>query len=97
MTRDDNGPAAAYPGPAGAQDDTGRGSDLEHTASEPRQAAGGKPEDWTPPPGNPGSDQDSQVPRDNGTARTSQDEPVARQGISDVDANNAVSSEHPKP
>ncbi|WP_154660622.1 hypothetical protein [Pseudomonas cremoricolorata] len=70
MTGDNNGPAKDTP-------DTGEGhgSGLEQTPSEPKQApgdtpAGKRPEDWNPPPGNPGSDQDSQVPRDNGTART---------------------------
>jgi len=77
MAIDHNGPDAAYPGPAEGRPDSGHGhgSGLEKTASEPKQGVGEawsekRPEDWNPPPGNPGSDQDSQVQRDNGTART---------------------------
>jgi hypothetical protein len=68
MAIDNNGP------------DTGQahGSGLEKTDSEPKQGVGEawsekRPEDWNPPPGNPGSDQDSQRPRDSGTARTDED------------------------
>lgn len=107
MAIDHNGPDAPYPGPAEAE-------------SEPKQGAGEKwsenrPEDWSPPPGNPGSDQDAQVERDNGTARTQEDQMRQRtsnegevplptddsspvdQEMRDVDANNSVSGEHPKP
>ena len=80
MAIDHNGPDAPYPGPAEVTPDTsaGHGSGLEQTESEPKQGAGEKwsekrPEDWNPPPGNPGSDQDAQVERDNGTARTQED------------------------
>lgn len=48
----------------GADHDSG----LDQAKSEPKQGTGEKPEDWTPPPGNPGSDQDAQVDRDNGGA-----------------------------
>lgn len=53
----------------------GHGSGLEQVESEPKQGnrehtGEQRPEDWNPPPGNPGSDQDSQVPRENGTAKT---------------------------
>lgn len=80
MANDHNGPDAPYPGPAQSAPDTGagHGSGLEHTESEPKQGVGEawsekRPEDWNPPPGNPGSDQDAQVERDNGTARTDDD------------------------
>jgi hypothetical protein len=72
MSIDNNGPQTAYPGLDEKKPDTGEGhgSGLEQAASEPKQGASGRPADWNPPPGNPGSDQDSQVPRDNGTANT---------------------------
>ncbi|WP_434771804.1 hypothetical protein [Pseudomonas entomophila] len=70
MVKDNNGPAAPYPGPSEPDTGDGHGSGIEQASSEPKQGTGEKPEDWTPPPGNPGSDQDSQVERDNGTART---------------------------
>ncbi|WP_312931927.1 hypothetical protein [Pseudomonas sp.] len=76
MTDENNGPEAAYPGPDKHAPDTGEGhgSGLEETPSEPKQGKEGyqgsqRPADWNPPPGNPGSDQDSQVPRENGTAK----------------------------
>jgi hypothetical protein len=113
MTIDHNGPDAAYPGPAAAapETDVGHGSGLEKTESEPKQGVGEawsqkRPEDWNPPPGNPGSDQDAQLERENGTARTNKDVEVPLQGddeapieeeMKDVDANNSVSSEHPEP
>jgi hypothetical protein len=74
-----------------------------------------RPVDWDPPPGNPGSGQDAQRPRDNGSARTSEesvpdaqrtqtevplpadDQAPIEEEMKDVDANNAVSSEHPEP
>lgn len=105
MPIDNNGPAAPYPGPAQNSPDTGEGhgSGLEQTPSEPKQGAshagGERPEDWNPPPGNPGSDQDSQVPRDNGTARTYEDpgagDAALEDDMKDVEANNSVSQEHP--
>jgi len=74
MVKDNNGPAAPYPGPSKSTDTgEGHGSGIEQASSEPKQGDAqktGKPEDWTPPAGNPGSDQDSQVKRDNGTAKT---------------------------
>lgn len=77
MVNDDNGPEAAYPGPADEAPDTGEGhgSGLERSPSEPRQDGdaedtGKRPVDWDPPPGNPGSGQDGQVQRDNGSAQT---------------------------
>lgn len=78
MTIEDNGPEAAYPGPAEQSPDTGgsHGSGIEQADSEPKQGTGQgqgvqqRPEDWNPPPGNPGSDQDAQTNRENGSART---------------------------
>ncbi|AMA46165.1 hypothetical protein [Pseudomonas alabamensis] len=74
MIKDNNGPTAPYPGPSGPTDTgEGHGSGIEQASSEPKQGDAqqtGKPEDWTPPPGNPGSDQDSQLDRENGTAKT---------------------------
>ncbi|MFJ4067678.1 hypothetical protein ACIPW4_20595 [Pseudomonas sp. NPDC089996] len=119
MAIDHNGPDAAYPGPAAGTPDTGTGHDsgLEKAPSEPKQGVGEawsekRPEDWDPPPGNPGSDQDAQRERDNGTART-HDQPPTRENVEvplsgddeapveeemkDVQANNSVSSEHPQP
>ncbi|UFH50796.1 hypothetical protein [Pseudomonas sp. KNUC1026] len=50
--------------------DTGEdhSSGLEQTPSEPKQGTE-RPADWTPPAGNPGSDQDALEERDNGTAK----------------------------
>lgn len=77
MAIENNGPDAAYPGPAEKSPDTGEGhgSGIDHATSEPKQGAEPsqtekRPVDWNPPPGNPGSDQDAQVKRDNGSART---------------------------
>lgn len=77
MVNENNGPEAAYPGPADKAPDTGKGhgSGIEQAKSEPKQGTGQReadkrPEDWNPPPGNPGSDQDAQTKRDNGSART---------------------------
>lgn len=68
MSIDHNGPDAAYPGPDEETFDTGQDSGLEQASSEPKQGTGERPEDWNPPPGNPGSDQDAQTGRDNGGA-----------------------------
>lgn len=112
MTIDHNGPADPYAGPSEKPTDVSHygGSGLEKAQSEPKQGAGEawsqkRPEDWNPPPGNPGSDQDSQLPRDNGTARTddgpkrepstSPDDVPSAVDMKDVDVNNSVSSEHP--
>ena len=80
MAIENNGPEAAYPGPADKETDTGEGhgSGIEQAKSEPKQGAQqsgaqDNPEDWTPPAGNPGSDQDALKDRDNGTARTDSD------------------------
>lgn len=77
MTIENNGPQSAYPGPAERAPDTGEGhgSGLEQTDSEPHQGtsernAEMRPVDWSPPPGNSGSDQDAQTPRRNGGADT---------------------------
>ncbi|SEI47202.1 hypothetical protein [Pseudomonas sp. NFR16] len=72
MAIENNGPEAAYPGPDEKSPDTGEDHDsgLERTSSEPKQGTVERPVDWNPPPGNPGSDQDAQVPRENGSART---------------------------
>jgi len=71
-----------------------------------------RPVDRDPPPGNPGSDQDGQLDRDNGTARTNDEQAGAGDGevplpadddgpieeeMKDVEANNSVSAEHPQP
>lgn len=71
MVDDNNGPAAAYPGPKEEVPETGEGHDsgLEQAGSEPKQGTGESPEDWNPPPGNPGSDQDAQNDRSNGGAK----------------------------
>ncbi|MFJ3486595.1 DUF6021 family protein [Pseudomonas sp. NPDC090202] len=70
MSIENNGPDAAYPGPDEKTPDTGEGhgSGLERAATEPKQGTEERPEDWNPPPGNPGSDQDAQTDRDNGSA-----------------------------
>jgi len=67
-----DGPEAAYPGPDDETPDTGEDHDsgLEQTDSEPKQNTGERPVDWNPPPGNPGSDQDAQVDREKGSAKT---------------------------
>jgi hypothetical protein len=56
MVIDNNGPEAPYPGPDEKAPDTGKGhgSGLEQAESEPKQGTGERPEDWNPPPGNPG-------------------------------------------
>lgn len=74
-----------------------KGPGLEQTESEPRQGVGEawsekRPVDWDPPPGNPGSDQDGQLDRDN-----SDDEGPTEEEMEDVQANNSVSAEHPQP
>ena len=89
-----------------ANDQNGAG--LEQTESEPRQGVGEawsekRPVDWDPPPGNPGSDQDGQVDRDNGSARSKDEHAAAdddgpiEEEMKDVEANNSVSAEHPQP
>ena len=71
MADDNNGPEVPYPGPDEDAPDTGEihGSGLEQAESEPKQGNGERPEDWNPPPGNPGSDQDAQTDRKNGGAK----------------------------
>ncbi|GFM87802.1 hypothetical protein PSCICO_32010 [Pseudomonas cichorii] len=66
MEIESHGPESAYPGPAEKTTDTGEGhgSDLEQTQSEPKQG-GDRPEDWNPPPGNPGSGDDAQADQEN--------------------------------
>ncbi|QCI11793.1 hypothetical protein E6B08_10640 [Pseudomonas putida] len=71
MAIDTSSPNAPHPGPV----DTGHGSGLEKAKSEPKHGTegaspAGRPADWTPPPGNPGSDQDSQTGRDNAHVRS---------------------------
>lgn len=70
MAIENNGPEAAYPGPDTETPDTEEGHDsgLERAQSEPKQGTEEKPEDWNPPAGNPGSDQDAQTNRGNGGA-----------------------------
>lgn len=72
MAIENNGPEAAYPGPAESAPDTGEGHDsgLEQASSEPKQGTDERPEDWNPPPGNPGSDQDAQAERDKSDVKT---------------------------
>ncbi|WP_341962673.1 DUF6021 family protein [Pseudomonas sp. RC10] len=70
MSVDNNGPAAAYPGPDEKAPDTGEGHD---SGLEPKQGSQERPADWNPPPGNPGSDQDAQTHRGNGGATGAQD------------------------
>jgi hypothetical protein len=71
MVDDNNGPEAPYPGPDETTPDAGgaHGSGLEQTESEPKQGSDQRPADWSPPPGNPGSDQDAQTDRGNGGAK----------------------------
>jgi hypothetical protein len=70
MIDDNNGPEALYPGPSEQAPDAGGSHDsgLEKAESEPKQGTDERPEDWNPPPGNPGSDQDAQTGRGNGGA-----------------------------
>ncbi len=74
MSIDNNGPEAAYPGPTQGVSSTGEGHDsgLEKTASEPKQGTEERPEDWNPPPVNPGSDPDAQT--DDKTGKSSDEE-----------------------
>jgi hypothetical protein len=75
MIDDNNGPEAPYPGPSEQTPDAGEGHDsgLEQAESEPKQGMDERPEDWNPPPGNPGSDQDAQTGRGNGGAAPNAD------------------------
>jgi len=98
MTVDHNGPDAAYPGPAEKQPDLGEGhgSGLEQTNSEPKQGvgeawSGNRPADWDPPPGDPGTGEGTLAPHD----ADETDDAASEEDMQDVDANNAVSSEHP--
>ncbi|HHJ1298121.1 hypothetical protein OGV25_09460 [Pseudomonas sp. P1B16] len=109
MAIDHNGPDAPYPGPEEQAPETGavHGSGLEQTESEPKQGAGEKwsekrPEDWNPPPGDPGSGQDAQDdaaqkagPDEGEVPLPADDESPIEEEMRDVDANNSVSSEHP--
>lgn len=75
MIEDNNGPEAPYPGPSEQAPDAGGSHDsgLEKAESEPKQGTDERPEDWNPPPGNPGSDQDAQTGRGNGGAAPNDD------------------------
>ncbi|KAE9640646.1 hypothetical protein EJA70_24430 [Pseudomonas sp. PB103] len=75
MIEDNNGPDAPYPGPSEQTPKASEGHDsgLENAESEPKQGANERPEDWNPPPGNPGSDQDAQTNRGNGGAALTDD------------------------
>ncbi|UBM27269.1 hypothetical protein K8374_10085 [Pseudomonas sp. p1(2021b)] len=117
MAIEQNGPEAPSPGPAPTPPGTGHGSGLEQTESEPKQGideawSKNRPVDWAPPPGKPGSDQDGQLERDNGSATTkdeqvgsgdgeaslpTDDEGPIKEEMQDVEANNSVSAEHPQP
>ncbi len=101
MAIDHNGPDAPYPGPAQETPKTaaGHGSGLEHAESEPKQGVGeawsaNRPADWNSPPGG-GNDHathdEPEVPL------PADDEAPVEEEMSDVDANNSVSSEHPQP
>lgn len=77
MVNENNGPDAAYPGPAEQAPDTPESPTpgVDRAPSEPKQGQehepdGERPVDWNPPPDNPGSDQDAQTRRDNGGAKT---------------------------
>lgn len=70
MAIENNGPEAAYPGPAEPDTGEGHGSGIEQAKSEPKQGADEseaqkRPDDWNPPPDTPGSDQDAVTNRDN--------------------------------
>lgn len=119
MAIDHNGPDSPYPRPTENTTDAeaAHGSGLEEAESEPKQGVGEawsekRPVDWDPPPGNSGSDQDGQLDRDNGTARTNDEQAGAGDGevplpadddgpieeeMKDVEANNSLSAEHPQP
>ncbi|MBX8511709.1 hypothetical protein K5D34_18660 [Pseudomonas cichorii] len=66
MGIENNGPESAYPGPSEKLTDTGEGhgSGLDQAPSEPKQGSDDRPEDWNPPPGNPESDDEAQVDRE---------------------------------
>ena len=85
MIDDNNGPEAPYPGPGEKTPDSGEDHDsgLEQAVSEPKQGTEERPEDWNPPPGNPGSDQDAQTGRDNGGADSDADQPMNDQSDED--------------
>lgn len=74
---ENNGPEAPYQGPSHKAPDAaeGHGSGLDKAKSEPKQGADEAEAkknrvDWTPPAGNPGSDQDALTDRDEGSAKT---------------------------
>lgn len=101
MTIDHNGPDAAYPGPAPETPDAAQehGSGLEQAGSEPKQGVGEawsaqRPADWDPPPG---SDDDQPPGEDPQVPLPADDEAPVEEEMSDVNANNSVSSEHPEP
>lgn len=77
MTVEHNESKSAFESISDKQVDTGagHGSGLEKARSEPKQGSSEAQAkknrlDWTPPVGNPGSDQDALKERENGTART---------------------------
>jgi hypothetical protein len=70
MMTENHGPEVANSESGNNEPEKGRGLDsgIENAGSEPKPATG-RPEDWSPPPGNPGSDQDAQTGRENGGAK----------------------------
>jgi hypothetical protein len=95
MIDDNNGPEAPYPGPDEKAPESGEGRDsgLEQAESEPKQGADERPEDWNPPPGNPGSDQDAQTGRDNGGAAGDADQQMNDQGDEDKEPRGVPASD----
>ncbi len=72
MVNLNNGPEAAYPGPADSTPETAEDheSGLEQTSSEPKQGTDERPEDWNPPPADPEADQDAQPDGEEGAVKT---------------------------
>ena len=77
MAVEHNESESAFESSSNKEVDTGagHGSGLEKAKSEPKQGSNEAEAkkncvDWTPPAGNPGSDQDALKERENGTART---------------------------
>lgn len=95
MIDDNNGPEAPYPGPDEKAPESGEGHDsgLEQAESEPKQGIDERPEDWNPPPGNPGSDQDAQTGRDNGGADSDAAKQMNDQGDEDKEPRGVPASD----
>ena len=95
MIDDNNGPEAPYPGPSEQTPDADEGheSGLEQAVSKPKQGTEERPEDWNPPLGNPGSDQDAQTGRDNGGAGSDADQQMNDQGDAGKEPRGAPASD----